>query len=409
MATRRVKRSKKQVHRAHGRKTNRHRKTKRHSRITRRHQGGMLKSFAKLFTKKMNEKGGPLYDGIEVFSPEDNAFHIGNQRLDAYDASSNPNDKVYADKIRFYLKAADIRHSNDMIVLDQTNFDKFVRAFASNTFNAPSAVASGASGASGASAAAPVVPKMSLNELMVSSGIIAFKNNNGVVVHYPADKSKTEYEFDNFIITIRADEYDQPDHIISGKLTVKFVPGPPLVTEFTLELNVDHTDALIACMKKSGTGFVTIDNIASSKSFFGASKMVITGTLMEQKDDRLKKSTYDLNSFVMNLATHYKECSDLATQMAKLRVAGPADVARVIGSKIAMLEKRLSTMSAEEKTRFEALRQQFREAGNNLALLEQISTGMDQLADARRGRIYPASVTAGGKTRRKNRIRMHRH
>lgn len=69
-------------------------------------------------------------------------------------------------------------------------------------------------------------------------------------------------------------------------------------------------------------------------------------------------------------------------------------------------------MSPEEKKSFEALRQQFAKAkaGGNLEWLEQISTGMDQLADARRGRIYPASVTApsiaGGKTRRKNRIRI---
>ena len=89
--------------------------------------------------------------------------------------------------------------------------------------------------------------------------------------------------------------------------------------------------------------------------------------------------------------------------MADLRVASPQDVTIVIKAKIAMIEKRFTTMSPDEKTRFEALKQQFTSAGGNLELLNQISLKIDQLADARRSRRYP---DAGGKTRRKNRIRI---
>jgi hypothetical protein len=136
-------------------------------------------------------------------------------------------------------------------------------------------------------------------------------------------------------------------------------------------------------------------------------KIEVNGELTESRIFSKNLSTYNLQYLIDAFVERYESCSDPATQMADLRVAGPADVARVIGSKIAMLEKRLLTMSAEEKTRFEALRQQFREAGNNLALLNKISTEIDQLADARRARIYPAAK--GGKTRRKIRVRMHRH
>ena len=131
MATRRVKRikrTKKHLHHVR-RKTNRRRQ-----RHTRRQRGGMLAAFkglGKLFVKKINPRGGSLYDGIEVFSTDDNTFHIGNQRLDEYDASHKLEDKIYADKIRFYLTNAKIQFDHgDMIALDKTIFDKFVSAFA---------------------------------------------------------------------------------------------------------------------------------------------------------------------------------------------------------------------------------------------------------------------------------------
>ena len=149
MATRRMKRTKKQLH--HGRrKTNR--RHKRDKRTNKRHSGGMfaLKGLAKFVgAKKINPKGGRLYDGIEVFSTSDNDFHIGNKRLDDYDVSSNPEDIIYVAKIRFYLKAAGIQHDNDMIVLNQVDYDNFVKAFASNTFvqTAASAAAVDSAGA----------------------------------------------------------------------------------------------------------------------------------------------------------------------------------------------------------------------------------------------------------------------
>ena len=129
MATRRVKRIKHtKKHLQHGRRKTKHRRRQRH---TRRQQGGMfaLKGIVKMFTKKINPRGGPLYDGIEVFSTDDNTFNIGNQRLDEYDASREL-DKIYADKIRFYLTTAKIEFDHDdMIVLNKPEFEKFVGAF----------------------------------------------------------------------------------------------------------------------------------------------------------------------------------------------------------------------------------------------------------------------------------------
>jgi hypothetical protein len=273
----------------------------------------------------------------------------------------------------------------------------------------------GSTAASAAAAAADdpnadIFREMIRNELRVTEQMIAFKNNNGDVVHYPADKSKREYKFGNFTIQT------QSDSPIPGELTVTFGVGDDdkLRTNFTLELSMSSiTPELIACMQNiEKDPFAEIDSIASSKSFFGASKMVITGTLTERQAWDKKISTFYLNGFVHKFMKQYEICLEPSSaQMAQMRVAGPDDVARMIESQIVMLGKRSNTMSQDEKTKFESLIQRFKMADHtNLELLNQISIEMDKLADDRRARIYPVAKGAkGGKTRRKNRIRMHRH
>jgi hypothetical protein len=150
MATRRVKRirrTKKQVHRAHGRKTKHHHK-RNHNRITRRHQGGMFSLGKAIFTTKLNEKNGPLYHGIEVYKVNENRYGVGNRPLNAYYDSSNEDDQRYAHKIRHYLDNAQIDYdSSDRIFLNKINFDKFVSQIAfgkpydPNTFRAAAAAA----------------------------------------------------------------------------------------------------------------------------------------------------------------------------------------------------------------------------------------------------------------------------
>ena len=267
-------------------------------------------------------------------------------------------------------------------------------------------VASSASSASSASVTSSETHKefarsLIPNQLKVNEEYIAYMNHSGIVKSFPVDKSKTEYEFDNFTIQL-SDGY-----VIDGNLNVQFVYNvseKTVTTNFTLNLNVDASQ-LIKCMQQLiDTSFVGAE-IGSIESVF-PKKLKVTGVVHENRKFSTNISTYDFTYLIREFAERYQSCSDPAQQMADLRVASPQDVTIVIKAKIAMIEKRLSTMSAEEKTRFEALRQQFAKAGGNLELLEQISIGMDQLADARRSRIYPASVTAGGKTRRKNRIRI---
>lgn len=111
MATRRVRRikragsKKKQSH--HGRKTKHHHK-RNHNRITRRHQGGMLKAFRTYSEgwKIKTEKGDPTYDGIQVrvrpTSYGENEYLIGNGSLHEYEMR----DPAYGEKILKHIKAA---------------------------------------------------------------------------------------------------------------------------------------------------------------------------------------------------------------------------------------------------------------------------------------------------------------
>ena len=120
MATRRVKRirrTKKQVHRAHGRKTKHHHK-RNHNRITRRHQGGMqaILGAVKLFKgSKLNEKGtteSPTpFDGIEVnYFKKYDTFHLGNGRYTLHDYLSDRSKMDYGEKIQ-----AALNRTNDKI------------------------------------------------------------------------------------------------------------------------------------------------------------------------------------------------------------------------------------------------------------------------------------------------------
>lgn len=171
----RIKRSKKQVHRAHGRKTNRRRQMQRH---TRRQRGGMgfFQSFVKqVSTEKLNPKNGPLYDGIEVFKVDlqDGArYYIGNQPLIQYLRSSIPTEIAYGKKIQKALDGIDQMVDQgdtfkDQLFLDQVNFDKFQAKF-------PAAAGAGAGAAAAASVTAPVAEKPDSNKIFIKSTGVQF-------------------------------------------------------------------------------------------------------------------------------------------------------------------------------------------------------------------------------------------
>ena len=178
MATRRVKRTKKQLH--HGRrKTNRRR-------YTRRQRGGMLKAMAKRFAgEKLNPKGGPNYGGIEVLKvniDDGVRYYIGNQPLNKYAESSNQSDRDYGQLITKYLIGLAVTHDtgktfNGQLYLNQDNFDKFKAKFAASDSGA---AASGA-------AASEDVRRVSPNDQIRLERMIGVQGQ--IKLHF----GKTEY------------------------------------------------------------------------------------------------------------------------------------------------------------------------------------------------------------------------
>jgi hypothetical protein len=348
----RIKRSKKQVHRAHGRKTNHRRQ-----RHTRRQRGGAIITVCERSGFGLFAKGIAItYDTVAETYTIGNHDYETLKTMDRYKMAINILDNRTPHSI-----GPNYSLVNEKITLSQDQFNTFRLAYCVfngtpgcdliKMFEPPVAAPAPAP----AAAAAPVaeVPKMSPNVLMINDSIIAYKNNKGVMRSVTVDRSKTDYEFDNFIIP----NNDHDD--ISGKLKVEFV-GNPVVTRFTLELSMSSiTPQLIECVEGIEDLVVNIENV--SKSF---SAMVITGTLTEQRVGE-KKSTYDFSSFVLNFVENYQDYL-VAGQFV---VSDPQVYIRLITKHIAECSQRIDTEKGflhEQKMLLKAVLTAFQSRFNDL-------------------------------------------
>lgn len=300
------------------------------------------------------------------------------------------------------------------IILTQPQFNEFVKIYCSvestdkqcdliRGFSPPAAASPASPASAAATSGDSETEKIASldaripNQLKINETHIAYMNHAGIVKGFKVDKSKTKYNFDNFTIPL------SDGSVITGNLNVQFVFNDDtgqVTTNFTLELNAGASN-LIDCMRQLIDKSFVGANITSIESRGVFSKtLIMNGDVTENRVFHRNLSMYDFSYLIREFAKQYQSCSDPAQQMADLRISGPQDVARVIESKFAMLTQRLSKMSSEEQTRFEALKQQFKTADRTT--LELLNKKLDEFADARRARLYPA---AGGKTIRKNRNR----
>lgn len=392
----RIKRTKKQLH--HGRRKTNHR------RHTRRQRGG-----AKIPVCERSGFGS-FAKGIAItYDTDSQMYTIGNHPY-GYLKTTMPryNDALASLEIMRGEGSAPQLSDDEPVVLNQAQFDRFKEIHcqgskpecdAISRFSVPSAVAPAASAASGAAATDDSMAsfkKMNMNELRVTEQIIAFKNNNGEVVHYPADKSKREYNFGNFTIPTSS------NGPIPGALKVTFGMGyDNKRTDFALELSMSSiSPEFIACMQRiERDPFVEIISIASSSSFFNKSKLIITGTLSENRAWDQNISTFDLNGFVQKFMKQCQSCLEPSSQIAQMRVAGPEDLIRVITSKIDVVNTR-NILDATNVQKFIELPQRILRANNDMEVLKQIDREMDKLLeDTRRDpRRPPPSVPVNGRS-----------
>jgi hypothetical protein len=385
MATRRVKRikrSKKHVHRARGRKTNHRRR-----RHTRRQTGGEI-----TVCKRTGSDFLGTAKGIAItYDTVAKTYTVGNQPYEKLKTMPRYETAISILDDRTLSTGSNYSLVSGKLILTQDQFNKFKSKYCVfigtpccdviTAFKPPVAAAAPAP----AAAAAPVaeVPKMSPNVLMINDSIIAYKNNKGIMRSVTVDRSKTNYEFDNFIIPINA----QSD--ISGKLKVEFV-GNPVVTRFTLELSMSSiTPELIECVKGINDLVVNIKNVSNSFS-----AMEITGTLTEQRVGE-KKSTYDFSSFVLNFVENYQDCLGAG----QFVVSDPQIYINLITKHIADCSQQIDkekVFSPEQKMSLKAVLTAFQERFNDLKQtkdLEALKTLHEEVNQFRNVDLFQAKQT----------------
>jgi hypothetical protein len=204
-----------------------------------------LRGLAKIFTTNLNSRGGPLYDGIEVYRVDDDTYGVGSRPLKEYDSSNEDNQK-YAHKIRYYLDNAQIDYdSSDRIFLNKINFDKFVSQIAfgkpydPNTFRAAAAAAA-------APAPAPA-PAESADRIVMNARDVRFKGT-------PQSWNNGKCMFDNYKDTTPFAKVDfvmsRTDHSVRVKFTL---PSMDKVAYCALAQYGDHAENVYDLLSPSAT------------------------------------------------------------------------------------------------------------------------------------------------------------
>lgn len=348
MATRRMKRikhTKKHLH--HGRrKTNR-----RHLRNATK-RGGMLKALAKkFFAESINERGGPLYGGIQVFKVMVDGkprYFIGNNPIDKYiHIESSPENKVYGELIKIILSKINSRNINiaidspykGLVYLDQAAFDMFKK----QDFDAAAAAAAAAVEASKPDTIEKQIQKslkLNPNQLSISREFIGYMNYAEVTRAHSIDLKKTKYEFDNFAIQLK------DESVIEGKLEVDFVNSQSLQFKLTLNKPAIVTEQFIKCMQDiPASGYYEITSISLTRS-----QIIITGTVSEIKmpPDR---SFYSFDYLVKNFANQYEAClaPTMEELMAELHVDPTRTLQLEVEARIDMCKRKIGNLTPENK------------------------------------------------------------
>ena len=402
----RVKRSKKQVHRARDRKTNRRHKTNRR-RYTRRQRGGAIikvceKTHTGFFKNESNASGIDI-----TYDVQTNMFKIGTQStisdLETFngkkryeravrvlrhiydeDESTQLNWYYFAQFANMYCykNAADpqcaqitgfVNHykdenNEDGKIVDtkspvadrtiQTSIEQGEKQ-ANNKTNNRFKQSLDSSGASAAPVAADVpstcrqahVEKKGVpNSLILTQtpSCIAYINH-AKLVELQTLTSKPTYVFENFTIPLH------DETVIAGTLTINLATRS---FELILDLNGrenTNTPAFIDCMK----GLTTVTDVKRKSTFISKDKLTVNGTVeLEKKDDALFVSNFQ--TFVTEFAEQYKFCTTPVGQnLENAEEINRSDA----GALVILIKGKIKTLDTKmpSDTEYKKLKQEFEE------------------------------------------------
>jgi hypothetical protein len=400
MATRRVKRikrTKKQVHRARDRKTNRRHQTNRH-RYTRRQRGGTKIEVCKRTGADIlgNSKGIAI-----TYDTDSQMYTIGNHSYETLKKNPRYTDALAWVELMFGRDNIKLPH-DEPVVLNQEQFNRFKNNHCPQgstkpecgsitRFIPPAASAAPVAADVPSTCQAHVEKKGVPNSLILTEtpSCIAYINH-AKLVGLQTLTSKPTYVFENFTIPLH------DETVITGKLTIDLANGETQSFELILDLNGrenTNTPAFIDCMnglKQCGT--VTVTAVRRKSTIFSKDKLTVNGTVeLGKKDNALFVSNFQ--TFVTKFADQYKFCTTPIGQ----NLENAEEINRLdAGALVLLIKGQIKTLDTQSTTaQYEKLKQMYLDfmqkypnpndtkvaTPQNLATLNAIHGGMTALLD----------------------------
>ena len=221
-----------------------------------------------------------------------------------------------------------------------------------------------------------------INTLQINKKNIAFTNHLGESQPQVVNIRNTIYRFDNVTIPLG-------DSVVKCTLTVKF--NEPSKLPYELIINYKASECMMREFPKA---------LEDCKVKQTGSTVVVTGEIDEQRHFTKKISSYNFNRLITTFVEVYEYCmresEPISDDAMKLEIQARFNV----------INRRYEGMSQFYKDQWNNLRKRVASIGDSTssADLLKLKNDMEQFSDLER----ESRQRKGGKTMRKNRIRIHR-
>ncbi len=221
-----------------------------------------------------------------------------------------------------------------------------------------------------------------INTLKINKKNIAFTNHLGVVSQQKVETSNPVYKFKNVTIPLR-------DSVVPCTLTVTFNATSKLPYELIINYKASE------CMMREFSNLIDPGRVVQK-----GSTVVVTGDIDEQRHFTKKISSYNFDRLITTFVEVYEYCmresEPISDDAMKLEIQARFNV----------INRRYEGMSQFYKDQWNNLRKRVASIGDSTssADLLKLKNDMEQFSDLER----ESRQRKGGKTMRKNRIRIHR-
>lgn len=221
------------------------------------------------------------------------------------------------------------------------------------------------------------------NTLKINKKNIAFTNHLGVVSQQKVETSTPIYKFKNVTIPLR-------DSVVPCTLTVTFNATSKLPYELIINYKASE------CMMMKFQNLIDPGRVVQK-----GPTVVVTGDIQEEREFARQISSYDFDRLITTFVEVYEDCMD----MQESQPMSDDAMKREIKSRFLVISKRKVGMKPEYGLQWEELTRRVKSIDSmSTADLLKLNDDMKNFSDLERG----SRQKMGGKTMRKNRIRIHR-